>query len=122
MSTQFNKKTRVLIIGSALVAILVLYFAVFYPWPTTNSDLSGTVGGVEKANKYQAEQISDKDVAVQEGIVQKLIQNDKIQKLINDPNFQKIAGNDALKETFENALKNAVESSLKDASQLKDAS
>ena len=49
-----------LIIGGALAAIAVLYFAVLYPWPS-DSEIFGTIGG---AKKYRSEQITDKDVVV----------------------------------------------------------
>ena len=53
---QVNKRTKVLMGASAIVVILAVYFGIFYPWPANNTDMSGTIGGVEKANKYQAEQ------------------------------------------------------------------
>ena len=55
---RFDKKTKVFIGGTTLAVILVLYFAAFYPWPVINTDMSGTIGGVEKVKKYQQEQIN----------------------------------------------------------------
>ncbi|HLB00079.1 MAG TPA: hypothetical protein VJO14_01710, partial [Bacteroidota bacterium] len=49
-----------LIIGGVVAAFAVVYFAVWYPWPS-DSEMFGTIGG---AKKYRSEQISDKDVVV----------------------------------------------------------
>jgi hypothetical protein len=55
-----NKK---LLGGSIAVAlILVVYFAFLYPWPDSKN-IEGTIGGVKK---YNAGQISDKDVKLAE--------------------------------------------------------
>jgi hypothetical protein len=58
--TQEVAMKNKLIIGGALAAIAVLYFAVLYPWPS-DSEMFGTIGG---AKKYRSEQITDKDVVV----------------------------------------------------------
>ncbi|MCB9250087.1 MAG: hypothetical protein H6613_16835 [Ignavibacteriales bacterium] len=47
----------------------------------------GTIGGVEKQKKYQKEQISAGDVALENSDVNTLLQNDKIQKFLKDENF-----------------------------------
>ena len=48
--TSGNKRTP-WIIGVAVVAIAVIgYFSLFYP-PVSNEDVSGTIGGVQKATK-----------------------------------------------------------------------
>jgi hypothetical protein len=100
MSDTVNKKgnTRLgMVLGAAVIVIaVVLYFVLAYPWPTQN--VSGTIGGVEKAKKYQKEQISSQDVAVHAGDIQQLLQNDKIQKMINDPNFRIAADNEAFRQ------------------------
>ena len=49
--------------GTTLIAIIVLYFAIGYPSPEEN--VVGTIGGVEKAKKYQKEQITNSDVELE---------------------------------------------------------
>ncbi|OLD58019.1 MAG: hypothetical protein AUI33_18225 [Ignavibacteria bacterium 13_1_40CM_2_61_4] len=53
-----NQKKRMVISACALGAIAILYFAFVYPWPV-NEGVQGTIGGVQK---YNAGQLSDKDV------------------------------------------------------------
>jgi len=74
-----------------LVGILVGYFAAGYIPP--EGEVAGTIGGVKKAEKYRAEQISDKDVLLQDPEIQKLLQNDKFLALIsNQENFVAFRG------------------------------
>ena len=67
MVKKAKKKSRLgLLIGAAAVAIVVIaYMATLYPWPSS-SDFAGTIGGVNKAKKYRAEQISDNDVVLKD--------------------------------------------------------
>src|ERR1051326_308633 len=53
-----NKK--VFIGLTSVVFLAIVYVAFFYPWPSTEG-LQGTFGGVKK---YNAHQLSDKDVQV----------------------------------------------------------
>ena len=68
-----------------LVGILVGYFAAGYIPP--QEDLAGTIGGVKKAEKYRAEQITDKDVILEDAEIQALLQSDKVQAMIKNDNF-----------------------------------
>ncbi|MFI5253138.1 MAG: hypothetical protein ACHQQQ_12000 [Bacteroidota bacterium] len=57
-------KNKAIIGGVAFVAlVVVVYFAMIYPWPG-NSGTEGTIGGVKK---YNANQLSEKDVATSNG-------------------------------------------------------
>ena len=102
MSSETNHKSKsklsIIIAASTVIVIAIVYLVLVYPWP--NENVTGTIGGVEKANKYQKEQITSKDVAVHAGDIQQLLQNDKIQKMINDPNFRTAADNEAFRNEF----------------------
>jgi hypothetical protein len=54
-------KNKTIFGGIALVAVVVLYFVTIYPWPAVEST-EGTIGGVKK---YNAGQLSDKDVKIE---------------------------------------------------------
>ena len=83
-----KSRTRNLVIAGALVAVIaIVYFSFFYP-PVSGDDTTGTIG---KAQKYRAQQMTDKDVVLQNAHYQKLIQNDKFQKLLKDEKFRKLA-------------------------------
>ncbi|NOQ98285.1 MAG: hypothetical protein GQ561_08985, partial [Calditrichae bacterium] len=53
-----RQRSAVLIAGSTIVAVLILYLAFFYPWPG-EGEVKGTIGAVEK---YRSDQISEEDV------------------------------------------------------------
>ena len=97
---HLKKRSKILMVASIFIAAAIIYMVSFYPWPATNSDLSGTIGGVEKVKKYQKEQITANDVSVQTDDIQKLLQNDKIQTLINDPDFRTAMANENFRTVF----------------------
>jgi len=77
-----------------LVGILVGYFAAgVYPPP--EDDLTGTIGGVKKAERYRAEQMTEAAVQLDSPEIQKLLQNDKFQKLVENKQFEEIVKNPA---------------------------
>lgn len=60
-STSSGSKRALIIAGSVIVALAVVYFSFFYP-PVSTSDTEGTIGAVKK---YRAEQITEKDVVLE---------------------------------------------------------
>ena len=57
-----NKQRKgILFAVFAVILVAVVYVTMTYP-PQPESDLTGTIGGVEKAERYQATQISDEDI------------------------------------------------------------
>ncbi|MBF8296555.1 MAG: hypothetical protein HW389_3100, partial [Bacteroidetes bacterium] len=82
-----NKRTP-WIIGVAVVAIAVIgYFSFFYP-PVSQDEVSGTIGGVQKAEKYRAPQLTDNDMVIKNAEVQKFLQTDRFDKLSKDATFK----------------------------------
>ena len=75
-----NKTTNwrnISLIGGAVLVVAVLsYYSFVYPWPN-EAELAGTIGGVEKADKYRSEQITDQDVQLSDDELQALLQSDK---------------------------------------------
>ena len=63
MTTKF----KVLLAVAALLAITAIYLATSVEWPASET-ARGTIGGVQKADRYHSEQISDQDVVLNEGI------------------------------------------------------
>ena len=85
-----------------LVGILVGYFAAGYIPP--EGDVAGTIGGVKKAEKYRAEQITDADVILQNPEVQDLLQNDQFHKMLRDPKFKKLMAQEGFAVQFSNLM------------------
>lgn len=96
-----NRKTLWLIGGAAAILVVIAYFA-FGNFPPTSEDLSGTIGGVKKAEKYQSTQMSNTDVVLTDSQIQTLLQDDKIQRLITNTEFKALMANPALREALAN--------------------
>ena len=79
-----------IIVGLVVVAIAGIavahYTGIFPP----KSGLEGTIGG---AKRYQATQITDKDVVLADPQVQALLQSDLFHKVIATPEFKKLSQN-----------------------------
>ena len=87
-SQMSNKKW---ILGAAAgVAVVVAFLAMRNPNQGTNAQ--GTIGA---ANRYQSEQISGKDVALDNQQVANFIQSDTFRKLAANPAFREAAKSDA---------------------------
>ncbi|MCH7681425.1 hypothetical protein IID10_19020 [candidate division KSB1 bacterium] len=86
-----SSKAKMFFGVTLLVGILVGYFAAGYIPP--EGDVAGTIGGVKKAEKYRAEQMTDADVILQDPEIQKIIQSDEFQKLITKKDFQNLMAN-----------------------------
>ena len=79
--------SRNALLGIAAVAVLAIgYFAVT-GFPPTGPGAEGTVGA---AKKYQSEQISAKDVQLQNPEVQRVLQSDAFHKLVTNPQTRSI--------------------------------
>jgi len=74
--------------GVAVVGIVVAHYAGIIP---PKSGLEGTIGA---AKRYQATQITDRDVVLQDPQVQALLQSDLFHKVIATPEFKKVAQNE----------------------------
>ncbi len=59
-SPSSGSKRALIIAGSVIVALAVVYFSFFYP-PVSTSDTEGTIGAVKK---YRSEQITEKDIVL----------------------------------------------------------
>ena len=91
-------KAKIFFGVTLLVGIVVGYFAAGYIPP--QEDLAGTIGGVKKAEKYRAEQISEKDVMLTDTEIQKLLQDDKVQTLLKNQNFLRLTGDQVALTSF----------------------
>lgn len=76
--------------GAAAVAVVVAFIALRNPNQGTNAQ--GTIGA---ANRYQSEQVSAKDVALDNPQVASFLQSDTFRKLAASPSFREAAKSDA---------------------------
>lgn len=90
-----NRKNIVIVAGIAVAAAVVLFFS-FSSSPETTL-AAGTIGagdgdrieGVERAERYRAQQIDASAVTLDNPEIQELLQDDQVLKLISDPTFQR---------------------------------
>ncbi|HEY2924121.1 MAG TPA: hypothetical protein VGJ98_04075, partial [Candidatus Eisenbacteria bacterium] len=79
-----------IILGLAVVGVVGLAVAHFTGIIPPKSGLEGTIGA---AKRYQATQITDKDVVLADPQIQALLQSDLFHKVIATPEFKKLARN-----------------------------
>lgn len=80
-----------IILGLAVVGVVGLAVAHFTGIIPPKSGLEGTIGA---AKRYQATQITDKDVVLADPQMQALLQSDLFHKVIATPEFKKLARNE----------------------------
>ena len=73
------------LVGVAVVGLAVAHFTGIIP---PKSGLEGTIGA---AKRYQATQITDRDVVLADPQVQALLQSDLFHKVIATPEFKKLS-------------------------------
>jgi len=78
-----SPKYKWLLIGAAAVVVVGVLISRFYPWPP-ESATQGTIGAVQKADKYESGQMSSQDVTLTDSELQQLLQNETVQKIIAD--------------------------------------
>ena len=108
------KKVLWSVMGAAAAVLIVLRMAGYPP----QSD--GTEGTIGAAQRYQSQQIADKDVKVTDAELQKFMQSDAFHALISDKaarqalankEFQKALANDAIRQALaSDALRQALAS------------
>lgn len=82
------KKIMFVISGIVVAAVVIVYFSFFYP-PVSEESLTGTIGGVEKAERYRGEQPQAEDLTIDTSSVNRFIQSAEWQNLRRDENFRK---------------------------------
>ena len=83
-------KKPLIIIIIVLVVAAIVYFSVFYPEPF-KQELAGTIGGVEKAEKFRGEQLKDEEILIENEDFVKFSQSAEWQNLLKNEEFLKIA-------------------------------
>src|SRR2546425_1824341 len=73
------------LVSVAVVGLAVAHFTGVFP---PKSGFEGTIGA---AKRYNAPQITDKDVVLQDPQVQALLQSDLFHKVIATPEFKKVS-------------------------------
>jgi len=94
--------TKKLMLGAttavALIAIIG-YAIVGYP-PSGND--AGTIGGVQKADRYRGRTLTEKDVTLSNPEIKALFQNDAVLKLVKSSEFRAALNNDAFHDLLNN--------------------
>ena len=95
MTEQSKNKSRMgLVIGLVAVALVIVLGFVLLNTPPSSDDLKGTIGGVEQADRYRADQISDAEAILGEPQFQNLVHNEEFLQLLESDNFQEALESD----------------------------
>ena len=89
---------KILLIVGAVAVIAFGYFGV-WGYPPVEKGAEGTVGA---AKRYEAEQISSKDVVLQNPALQEFMQTDVFQSLTSNKEAVKVLGSEGMKQALAN--------------------
>jgi hypothetical protein len=92
-----SMSSRKLLLGIAAVAVIAIGYFVVNGYPPAGPGAEGTVGA---AKRYESEQISSKDVTLQNAELQTFMQSEVFHSLISDKRAVKVLTS----ETFRDAL------------------
>ncbi len=98
---MLNRREVSLVVVTALVVALIVYVAIS-GFPPENEKLVGAIGGVQKAERYQSEQMVNEDIILSKTEVQKFLQSDKVQKLLKNEQFVAAVSNPEVAKIFSN--------------------
>lgn len=109
MEPKNKSKKTAFIVVLGLVAVVIAYLAIFYPWPS-DERASGNLAGVEKAAKLQAGNLSEEDVILLKTKYDDLLQSAAFQNVAKSENFQKMVANGTIGAIVtQNASYNAID-------------
>ena len=103
-----------ILVGIAVVALIAVAYIAFDN-SESNDYAVGTIGaadtviaGVESANRYRSEQMSDADVVLGDTELQRLLQSEIIQELINNPTFARAIQDPDVRTAMEEGWTDAI--------------
>lgn len=93
MSSKTTSTLLGLSLAVVIVALVVLRVTGVFPPIDKKTELIGTIGGVEKADKFRGEQFSFEDVKIDNPEVAEFVQGATFQNLMKDENFRALITN-----------------------------
>jgi hypothetical protein len=80
------------LIGAGVIVVLLIVAVALIGWPPSN----GTEGTIGAAKKYQADQIKDTDVTLEDPEIQELLQDNEVVAFLNSDEFRRLVEDDEL--------------------------
>ncbi|HEX9780470.1 MAG TPA: hypothetical protein VGB20_04570, partial [bacterium] len=90
---------KAMLIGGAVVAIVIVVAGVVTGFPPGSKE-AGTIGGVEKAARYQGRPMTEADVTIENPEIATLLQNDQILRLVQSDMFREVMASDAFRQAL----------------------
>jgi len=100
--SSISKKMRMVLAVTVPLVLVVAYVAFFYPWPNESATV-GTIGGVQKADRFRADQVTAADVSLKDAQLQVLLQNDQVLKFVRSDAFKQLVNNKDFQQLVSNA-------------------
>ena len=92
---------KVLLGATTAVATIAIIGYAIVGYPPSGFD-AGTIGGVQKAERYRGRTLTEKDVTLSNPAVKALFQDDKILKLVKSSEFRAALNNEAFHDLLNN--------------------
>ena len=89
------KRKTTFLIGAAVIALVFVVYVALEGLPPSDDNVAGTmadttIAGVQKAERYRAEQMTAADVSLDDQGIQSLLQSDVVQRMIESGDFAKL--------------------------------
>src|SRR5690554_3648238 len=90
MSSKSTSTVLGVLLAVVIVVLVVFRVTGVFPPVDKKAELVGTIGGVEKAEKFVGEQMTFEDVQFEDPESAKFVQSAEFQNLLRDPDFRRL--------------------------------
>jgi len=92
---KLSKKNQILILSLSIVVLALIVLRMTGVFPQVGDDVAGTIGNVEKVDRFRGQQMKMEDIKCDDPEVAKFVQSAGFQNMMKDDNFRAILANPA---------------------------
>jgi len=92
---KLSKKNQILILSLSIVVLALIVLRMTGVFPQVGDDVAGTIGNVEKVDRFRGQQMKMEDIKCDDPEVAKFVQSAGFQNMLKDDNFRAILANPA---------------------------
>ena len=90
---KLSKKNQILILSLSVVVLVLIVLRVTNIFPSVDGNAAGTIGNVEKVDRFRGQQMKMEDIKCDNTEVAKFVQSAGFQNMMKDDNFRAILAN-----------------------------
>ncbi len=92
---KLSKKNQILVLSLSVVVLVLIVLRVAGVFPPIEENATGTIGNVEKVDRFRGQQMKMEDIKCDNPEVAKFVQSAGFQNMMKDENFQAVLANPA---------------------------